>query len=170
MNDDLASDRDRAAAEHQQVKAQIGGDIEDAIAERAQVPAAGEPARIDRVAEQVRKRAVNDVVGAERQLSVARALARVSQFADFAFCVVYALLGLRFLLALLAARSTGFVRLLYAVTDPLYAPFRGMLRAGSIGDGSVFVSSLIFAVVAYMVAHIVVHQFLHLIARPRTSI
>jgi uncharacterized protein YggT (Ycf19 family) len=169
MNDDVASDRARAAAENERVKAQIGSDVEDAIADRAQIPTPDEPARIDHVAAQVRKRAVSDVAGAERRLGVARVLARVSQVIDFAFCVVYALLGLRFLLALLAARSTGFVRVLFAVTDPLYAPFRGVLRAGSIGDGS-FAMSLIFAVVVYMLAHVAVHQLLHLIARPRTTI
>jgi hypothetical protein len=169
MDNDLVNDRARAAAENAAVKAQIGGDIEAALADRAREPVRGEPERIDRAAERMRNRAVSDAVGAERRLGVARTLARLSQVADFAFCTVYGLLGLRFVLALLGARSTGFVRALYAVTDPLYRPFEGILRTWSLGDG-VFVMSLIFAAVVYMCAHLAMHQMLHLIARPRTTI
>ncbi len=62
----------------------------------------------------------------EHEVERARGLARVSQIVDYIFYVIYALLGLRFLLALMAARSTsGFVRFIVAVTDPLYDRFAG---------------------------------------------
>ena len=59
-----------------------------------------------------------------------RGLARVSQIVDYIFYVIYALLAMRFLLALLAARSSaGFVRFIVAVSNPFYAPFRGIVAS-----------------------------------------
>jgi uncharacterized protein YggT (Ycf19 family) len=167
--DTLTHDRARAAAEHEQVKAQIGSDMESEIAARAEMPTPDEPARLDHVAQKLRSNAVSDVERQERQLGVAAVLARVSQVADFGFCVVYGLLGLRFLLALLAARATGFTRALFAISDPIYAPFRGIVRTFSIGEGNV-VLSLVLAAVVYMFAHLAVHQLLRLVARPRTTV
>lgn len=166
---DLADDRGRAAAEHGHVDAVARAEVEDAVSGRARLPVDGESARVDRVAENVRRRAVGDVAAEERRLRLSRVLARLSQAIDFGFCVVYALLGLRFLLALVAAHNAPFVRVLLAITNPLYAPFRGVMGIWTIG-GVAIVPSLVVAAIVYMMVHITVHQLLHFIARPRATI
>src|SRR5215471_13542396 len=77
-----------------------------------------------------------EVEGTEREVERSRGVARISQIVDYIFYVIYALLGLRFLLALLAARSnTGFVRFIVAVTNPFYAPFKGIVASPSTDSG-----------------------------------
>lgn len=166
---DLASDRARAETEHARLDAVARAEVEDAVSDRVRVPADGEGERVDRVAETMRRRTVADVGAEERRLRVERVLARVSQVFDFAFCAVYALLGLRFLLVLLAAHQAPLVRLLLMITQPLYAPFRGVMSDWTLGDVRI-VPSLVVAIVVYMMLHIAVHQLLHLIARPRATI
>lgn len=57
-------------------------------------------------------------------------VARISQVLDYGFMLLYALLAIRFGLALLAARSSaGFVKLIVALTDPFYAPFKGIVAS-----------------------------------------
>ena len=112
MDDKLAAEEARRAVQHESVKAQVEGEVQEEIADRATVPSPGEPQRIDQVASEFRARAVNEVVETEREVQRSRGVARISQVVDYIFFVIYALLAMRFLLALMAARSTaGFVRL-----------------------------------------------------------
>ena len=112
MNDEkLAIDEARRAGQHGAVKAQVENEVQAEIAEhtlKTPPPAAGQ---IDQVADNFRAKAVSEVVQTEREVERGRGAARVSQIVDYIFYLIYALLGMRFLLALLAARSTaGFVR------------------------------------------------------------
>jgi len=124
----LAGEESRRAVQHQSVKSQVEGDVNAEIADRAsQDPPPGEKQRIEQVAGQFRAKAVDEVVDTEREVGRSRSLARVSQIIDYVFYLIYALLAMRFLLALLAARSTaGFVQFIVAVTNPFYAPFRAL--------------------------------------------
>ena len=109
MSDDkLAIDEARRAAQHESVKSQVEGEVQSEIGERAAARTApGESAQIDQVAGEFRSKAVHEVVDTEREVERSRSLARVSQVVDYIFWVIYALLGMRFLLALLAARSSA---------------------------------------------------------------
>jgi uncharacterized protein YggT (Ycf19 family) len=85
--------------------------------------------------------------------------------------VLYGLLGLRFLLALLAARSTaGFVRFIVAVTDPFYRPFRGIVSSPSTDGGHTLVVPLIIAIVVYILLHLAINGVLRIIAHRKTAI
>src|SRR5258705_6887350 len=117
MNDDkLALDEARRAAQHESVKTQVEGGVQAEIGERAASRATpDESQRIQQVAGEFRSKAVDEVVDTEREVARYRGLARDSQIVDYIFYVIYALIGMRFLLALLAARSTaGFVRFVVA--------------------------------------------------------
>ena len=106
----LAAEEARRAGQHGSVKSQVEGEVQAEIAERAADKPAPESDRIDQVAGQFRAKAVDEVVETEREVGRGRLAARVSQVVDYIFWVIYALLGMRFLLALLAARSgAGFV-------------------------------------------------------------
>jgi hypothetical protein len=132
MNDDkLAVDEARRAAQHESVKSQVEGEVNAEISERAAAKATpGESQKIDHVAGEFRSKAVNEVVHTEREVERSRALARVSQVVDYIFWVIYALLAMRFLLALMAARSSaGFVQFIVTVSNPFYLPFQGIVAS-----------------------------------------
>lgn len=80
-----------------------------------------------------------------------KAIFRTYQFIWYILGLIEVLLGFRFLLSLLGAnRGSGFVDLIYGITAPLVAPFRGVL--GTTGSGTIaFEWSVIFAGIVYFV-------------------
>src|SRR2546423_453568 len=85
MDDKLAADEARRSVQHEAVKSRVEGDVQAEIADRAQVPAAGEARQIDDVAGQFRAKAVNEVVETEHEVERGRGAARVSQIIDYIF-------------------------------------------------------------------------------------
>lgn len=172
MEDDkLALEEARRAQQHGSVKSQVEGEVQAEIAEHAAAKPPREEARVQQVAGEFRAKAVDEVVQSEREVERARGVARISQIIDYLFFVLYALLGLRFLLALLAARSgTGFVRFIVAVTDPFYRPFRGIVASPSIEGGHTLVLPLVIAIVVYVLLHLGINGLLRIIAHRKTAV
>lgn len=173
MDDEkLASEEARRSVQHQSVKAQVEGEVNAEIADRAsQSPPAGESQRIDQVAGQFRAKAVDEVVETEREVGRSRGLARISQVVDYIFFVLYALLGLRFLLALLAARSSaGFVQFVVTVTNPFYAPFKGIVASPADQGGHTLKLPLVIALIAYILLHLAINGLLRMFAHRKTQI
>jgi uncharacterized protein YggT (Ycf19 family) len=91
---------------------------------------------------------------------------RVASVVDFVFGLVYAFLGIRLLLVLIDARpNTGFVRFINALTDKLYAPFRGILPTETLDGTHSIAWSLVVAIVAYLLLHALVRALLRLVDR-----
>ena len=173
MSDDkLAIEEARRAAQHESVKSQVEGEVQAEIGERAAVKTTpGETHRIDQVAGEFRSKAVDEVIDTEREVGRSRSLARVSQVVDYIFWVIYALLGMRFLLALLAARSSaGFVRLIVAVSDPFYVPFRGIVASPSTDSGHTLLLPIVVAIIAYALLHLGINALLRMFAHRKTAI
>lgn len=173
MDDEkLALEESRRAQQHESVKSEVEGKVQAEIAKSANRAApAGESQRINEVAGQFRSKAVNEVVDTEREVGRARGLARVSQIIDYLFFLLYALLGLRFLLALLAANNnTGFVQFVVTVTDPFYAPFRNIVASPSAGGGHTLKLPLLVAFIAYLLLHLAINGMLRLLAHRKTAI
>jgi hypothetical protein len=173
MEDDkLALDEARRAAQHESVKAQVEGEVQSEISERAaQKTVPGETQRIDHVAGQFKAKAVDEVVDTDREVERARGLARISQVVDYIFYVIYALLGMRFLLALLAARSSaGFVQFIVAVSNPFYAPFRGIVASPRTDQGHTLLLPIVVAIVAYILLHLGISALLRMFAHRKTQI
>jgi hypothetical protein len=171
MDDKLAADEARRSVQHESVKSQVEGEVQAEIADHAQAPAAGESQKINEVAGEFRSKAVNEVVDTEREVHRGRGAARVSQVVDYIFYVIYALLGMRFLLALLAARSnTGFVQFIVAVTNPFYLPFRGIVASPSTDQGHTLMMPIIIAIIAYLLLHLAINGILRMVAHRKTAI
>ena len=167
----LANEEARRAGQHGAVKSQVEGEVQAEIAERAAQTPPPEGERINQVAGQFRAKAVDEVVETEREVGRGRVAARVSQVVDYIFFVLYALLGLRFLLALLAARSSaGFVRFIVAVTDPFYRPFRGIVASPSTDSGHTLVIPLVIAIIVYVLLHLAINGLLRMIAHRKTAV
>ena len=171
QDDKLAADEARRLAQHEALKAGVEGDVNAEIAERADRTTRPEAERMEQVAGEFRGKAINEVVDTEREVERARGMARISQVVDYIFYVIYALLAIRFLLALLAARrSAGFVQLIYNVTDPFYAPFRGIVAEPTAEGGARFALSILLAIVVYVLLHLGINGLLRLIAHRKTEI
>ena len=171
MDDKLAADEARRAVQHETVKAEVEGEVQAEIANQAQAPAAGESEKIQQVAGQFRSRAVDEVVDTEREVERGRGAARISQVVDYIFYVIYALLGMRFLLALMAARSTaGFVQFIVTVTNPFYAPFRGIVTSPQTDQGHTLLLPIVIAIIAYLLLHLAINGILRMLAHRKTAI
>ena len=166
----LAAEEARRAGQHGSVKSQVEGEVQAEIAERAATKPT-EGAAIDQVANDFRAKAVTEVVQTEREVERARGVARISQVVDYLFFVLYALLGLRFVLALLAARSGAvFVRFIVAVTDPFYRPFRGIVSSPTTDGGHTLLMPLVIAIIVYVLLHLGINGLLRLFAHRKTAV
>ncbi len=173
MDDEkLAAEEARRSIQHESVKSQVEQDVNSEIATRANQKADTRQERqIEHVASEFRSKAVDEVVETEREVGRSRGLARVSQIVDYIFFVIYGLLAMRFLLALLAARSSaGFVRFIVAVTEPFYAPFKGIVAAPSIEGGHTLMLPIVIAIIAYVMLHLAIIGLLRMAAHRKTRI
>ena len=168
----LAADENRRAVQHESVKAEIESDVNAEIAEHAAHNTSPVDVRREaQIAGEFRSKAVDEVIETEREVDRSRGLARVSQVIDFIFYVIYALLALRLLLALLAARrSAGFMQFIFSVTDPLYAPFRGIVASPTAEGGHTLAVPIIIAIIVYLLLHLGIKALLRMIAYRRTEI
>ena len=170
QDDKLAADEARRLAQHEALKAGVEGDVNAEIAGRADRTTPSEADRMERVAGEFRGKAINEVVDTEREVERARGMARISQVVDYIFYVIYALLAIRFLLALLAARSTaGFVKFINTISDPFYAPFKGIVAEPTAG-GAKLALSILLAIVVYAVLHMGINGLLRLFVHRKTEI
>jgi uncharacterized protein YggT (Ycf19 family) len=167
----LAADEARREARHESVKSKVERDVNTEIAARAERTTPSEAQKMEHVAGEVRGNAIDEVVDTEREVERARGMARVSQVVDYVFYVIYALLAIRLVLALLAARSSaGFMKFIYAVTAPLYAPFRGILASPTVEGGYTLALPIVMAIIVYALLHWGVNGLLRLIALRKTEI
>lgn len=161
---------DERAARHQQLKSEVERDVQGDVLARAE-RAPVDRSRVDDVADRMRSRAVAEVDDADREVGRARVLARVAQVVNYLFGLVYGLLAVRFVLALLAARSTaGFVRFVIGLTEPLYAPFKGIVSSHRVAGEHTVVVPLLVAIGSYALLHAAIVGLLRLIGHRRTTI
>ena len=172
MEDDkLAADEARRELQHESVKAEIQADVDSEIAARADRTTPREARAMEEVAGEFRAKAVDEVVETEREVERARGAARVSQFIDYAFYVIYALLGMRFFLNLLGAKQgAGFVQFINTVTDPFYAPFKGIVPTPATAEGFRLALPILVALIAYLLLHLGINALLRLLAHRKTEI
>ena len=171
MDNKLAIEEARRAAQHEDVKAEIEADVNAELAAKAERPTPGESARLGNLAKDFRAKAVDEVVETERETERARFLARISQIVDYVFYVIYALFAIRLVLALMAARSTaGFVQFINNVTELLFAPFRGIVPSPRTEEGFTLALPIVLALIVYILLHLGIIGLLRLLAHRKTAI
>jgi uncharacterized protein YggT (Ycf19 family) len=82
--------------------------------------------------------------------------------------IIDLLLVLRLVFLLFGAQSVGFADLLYTITNPLIAPFRGIFPAPAV-DGSYFDTASLVAIIVYVLIGWVIARLIDLATRPTTS-
>ena len=167
----LEMDEAQRAANYESIKSDVKREVGNEIAYEA---LAGTPIPandIDSLADRMRSKAVAEVVQTEREVERGRFVARISQVVDYIFLLIYGLLTIRLLLALFAARETaGFVQFIRSVTDPIYAPFRGIVASPSTPEGFTLALPIVVAIVAYMLLHLAINGLLRMIAHRKVEV
>jgi YGGT family len=167
----LATEEARRESRLATIKTEVGSEVNAELAAHADRPAPTDTEKVEELADRFRGKAIQEVERTDQEVERARGMARVSQVVDYAFCVIYGLLAIRLVLGLMAARpGAGFVQFITAVTDPLYAWFRGIVPSPSLGGGATLALPLVIAILVYGLAHIGVRGLLRLIAHRRTEV
>ncbi len=172
MTDDkLEIDEAQRAANYEAVKSTVQADVGGEIAARADRYEPSQAERVAGVAAGMKERAVDDVVETEHEVERGRVAARVSQVVDYIFFLIYSVLTIRLLLELFAAReSAGFVQFIKTVTDPFYAPFRGIVASPTTAEGFTLALPIIVAIVCYMILHLAINGLLRMLAHRKTHV
>ncbi len=171
MENPLTLEESRRINQHEAIKASVQNDVGAEIASRANTTTPNEAAKMNVVADNLRGKVINEVVETERTVDRARGLARLSQFIDYAFFIIYGLILLRFVLSLMAARSNNaFVQFISAISDPFYAPFKGIVASPSVEGGYTLALPMVIALVVYGLIHLGINGALRLFAERKTEI
>ncbi len=171
LEDDVANADAREAGRLAAMKAEVGREVRADIGGQAAVSSPADRERVSDVAADLRRSAIDETVQTDRKLGYARSAARGSQFVDYAFYVLYTLLGVRLVLALIAAnQGNGFVQFISTITDPFYAPFRGIVDSPSTGAGNTLVFPIVIAIVVYAIVHVAINGLLRMVGSRKTAI
>ena len=170
IDNKLELDESRRLAEHEAVKSTVAADVRGEIAAEAGGLTNAEQQEAAAVAARLKETAIADVAGQESDIHRSRGAARLSQFIDYVFFVIYGLIGLEIVLELLGAREgAGFKRFIDALTLPLLAPFRGLLPTPSVGPSQLMLS-FIFGLIVYLFLHLAINGLLRMAAHRKLSV
>lgn len=171
VDDKLALEEAQRAANYEAIKSNVKADVGGDIYTEAARATPAQAARIEDVADGMRRTAVDEVVETEREVERARFVARISQIVDYFFFLVYGLLTIRLLLELFAAREgAGFFQFIKTVTNPFYAPFRGLVPSPSTAEGFTLALPIVVAIVVYMLLHLAINGLLRMFAHRKTAV
>jgi uncharacterized protein YggT (Ycf19 family) len=163
-------DEARRIAQHETVKGKLQEDVHARIAQESATSSPAEQAEVKSVAADLKHKATAEVAETEGELSRARRMIRVSQVGEYAFFVIYGLIGLEIVLELFGARqASGFKRGLDAVTWPLLAPFRGLMPDPAVGSMQLMLS-YVAAFVVYVLLHLAFNGLLRLFTQRKSSV
>jgi uncharacterized protein YggT (Ycf19 family) len=168
--DKVAADEARRIAQHERIKEKLERDVHSGIVREAEVRAPADRAQYESLAAGLKRKATAEVLETEGELARARTTARVSQFVDYFFFLIYSLIGLEIGLELLGARqSSGFKRFLDTVTTPILGPFRGLLPDPAVGSLQLMLS-YVAAFAVYVIIHQAVKRLLRLFAERQSTV
>jgi uncharacterized protein YggT (Ycf19 family) len=163
-------DQSNRAAQYEDVKGKVQQDVNAEIADEARSLSEQERIQVAAVGDQLKRKALKEVIDTEGDVEKARGIARFSQFVDYLFYLIYGLISLQISLDLLGARrGNDFREFIETVCAPLLAPFKGLMP--SVGSGGFQLRlSYVFAVAAYLLLHMAINGFLRLLASRKTAI
>lgn len=166
----LLLNEERRLASHQGVKASIDDDVNARIKSESARVAPDQSVRVESVAQELKQNAVQEAADTERELGRGRTAARMSQVVDYAFYLIYGVIGLQFLLRLMGARpGNGFVQFIASISWLLLAPFERIVGTPSVGTMQVQLSYL-FALIVYISLHFAINGMFRLIAHRKVTV
>ena len=156
---------------HQTVTSRVEYEVDPAVRPLPDepVPVETDPVAAERLAE-LREKSLKHAVAVEEAAERRRTMSPLFRLVDLVFFLVYAALGIRLVLTLLAARPEApFAQWIVRITDPLYAPFRGILPNVTTDAGFTLALPLLLALVVYALLHAIIRRLLGVFTGPRTA-
>jgi uncharacterized protein YggT (Ycf19 family) len=170
IDEKLAADEARRVAQHEAVKSAVHGDVNADIAAAADEATPRQAAAAEVIGRDFREKALGEVVETEVEVERAKGAARISQFVDYVFYVIYGIISLEIILEGLGAReSAGFKKLIDTLAAPFLAPFEGLMPDPSSGPFRIMLS-YIMALVVYLLLHLAVTGLLRMIAHRKVAV
>ncbi len=167
----VAEDAARQAVQHDAVKSRVDGRVNAEIGSEITARSTATRDRVVGVATAMRESAISDTERHERVRANASTAARGSQFLDYAFALLYGFLGIRLALAMIGAQaSNDFVQFIATLTNPFYAPFRGIVPSPVVEGGVTVVLPLVIAIAAYAILHVAINALLRMVGHRKTEI
>jgi len=163
-------DQSNRADQYEDVKGKVQHDVNAEIADEARRFSERERVQVAAVGDQLKSKALKDVIDSETEVERARGIARFSQVVDYLFYLIYGLISLQISLDLLGARrGNGFRDFIETVCGPLLAPFKGLMP--SFGSGGYQLRlSYVFALATYLLLHMAINGLLRLFSSRKTAI
>ncbi|MBI3653471.1 MAG: YggT family protein [Acidobacteria bacterium] len=170
MDDNLAVDEAQKLARHEAVKQQVNREVQAEIAQEADKFNRQEQAQVAHVGQQIRGQAIDEVATTEVKLQRARGVARISQFIDYIFYLIYGIITLEIVLELFGARdSNAFKRFVDALSAPFLTPFKNLLVDPTAGRFQLRLSFFV-ALIVYILLHLAINGMLRLFVHKKTSV
>lgn len=159
---------ERRRTTHQTVTSRVEYEVDPAVRPLLpDEPVETDPAAAERLAE-LREKSLKHAVAVEAAVERRRAMGPLFRLVDLVFFLVYVALGIRLVLTLLDARPEApFAQWMARITDPLYAPFRGILPNLTTEAGFTIALPLLLALVVYALLHAIIRRLLGVFAGPR---
>src|SRR5580765_4672376 len=171
IDNTLAQDEAQRAANYEAIKTDLKAGVGGEIAAQAQRPTVSQTQNIENIAGNLRQKAVDEVIDTQGEVERGRFFARISQIVDYIFFLIYGLLGIRLMLALFAANNNaGFVQLIKSVTDPFYAPFKGIVPSISAEGGFTLALPIVVAIVVYLLLHLAINGLLRIFVHRKMAV
>ena len=168
--DKLTIDESRKIQQHEAIKDDLRNEVRSEVTRHANQNDVGDQAKLAAVGEQLKNKAIHEVGETENELDRTRGAARVSQFLDYVFYVIYGMISLEILLDLAGAyRENGFRQFVAAINAPLLAPFKSLLPDPAAGRFQ-FRVSYIVALIVYLMLHLALTGLLRLLAHRKTEV
>lgn len=163
-------DQSNRVAQYEDVKGKVQQEVNAEIASHADNLDEHERAQAATVGRRLKHKALNEVIDTDSEVERARGIARISQFVDYLFYLIYGLISLQIALDLLGARrGNGFRNFIDTICAPLLAPFNSLMP--SVGSGSFQLRlSYVFALIVYLLLHMAINGLLRLLASRKTAI
>ena len=87
VDDKLARDEAQRSANYEAVKSDVKAEVGGEIAAEAQAPSESQAGHIENIADNMRQKAVHEVVQTGREVDRGRFVARISQIIDYLFFI-----------------------------------------------------------------------------------
>ncbi len=171
IDNKLELEEAQRTANYEALKSDVRSEVGGKIAAGAEYGDAGNAAKINNIAGNIRHKAVTEYEQTDREVERGRVFARISQVIDYVFFVIYGLLAIRLLLELFAAReNAGFFKFIKSATGFLYAPFAGIMASPTTKEGYTLALPIIVAIIVYMLLHLAINGLLRMFVHRKTAV
>ncbi|HQR35635.1 MAG TPA: hypothetical protein PLK30_23040 [Blastocatellia bacterium] len=166
----LFIDDRRRVEQYETVKESARSEIEAQVTQQADDLTIAERNEAAALGKELKQKALSEVRETGQELERVRMVARVSQFVDYVFYLIYGLISLQIVFDLFGARRGNGIRdFIEFVSAPILAPFKNLFLDPAAGVFRLRFSYLA-ALVIYILLHIAINGLLRMLALRKAAI